>query len=114
MGSEVIIIPSMLACVFAIAYLFFSTRNKERMALIEKGAEATIFKSRSNQSSPVWKIALLNLGLLLIGIGVGVTIAAVLHTYLDISKDVVYTSSLFLTAGIALLLGFYLSRKLEL
>ena len=43
MGSEVIILPIIFGVIFAIAYLFFSTRNKERLALIEKGADASIF-----------------------------------------------------------------------
>ncbi len=37
MGSEVIILPVIFGVIFAIAYLYFSTRNKERLALIEKG-----------------------------------------------------------------------------
>ena len=43
MGSEVIILPVIFGVIFAIAYLYFSTRNKERLALIEKGADASIF-----------------------------------------------------------------------
>ena len=43
MGSEVIIIPIIFGVILAIAYLYFSTRNKERLALIEKGADASIF-----------------------------------------------------------------------
>ena len=34
-----------LASVFGIFYVFVTTRNKERMSLIEKGAEASLFDS---------------------------------------------------------------------
>ncbi len=114
MGSEVIIVPSMFAYLFAVAYMFYSTRNRERLALIEKGAEASIFKSRDNGASPVWKIALLNLSLLFIGVGVGIALAAILNSFLNISPEVAYTSSIFIIGGLALLLGFYQSRKLNL
>jgi len=38
MNEEILIPLSFFAAVFGIAYLYFITRNKERMALIEKGA----------------------------------------------------------------------------
>ena len=43
MGSELIIIPIIFGAIFGVFYLYFSTRNKERLALIEKGADASIF-----------------------------------------------------------------------
>ena len=35
--------------IFGVFYLYFSSRNKERLALIEKGADAEIFFSKSEQ-----------------------------------------------------------------
>ena len=73
MGSEVIIIPIIFGVIFAIAYLYFSTRNKERLALIEKGADASIFvRGKRDKAAPVWKIIILNLALLLMGIGAAI------------------------------------------
>ncbi|WP_311196042.1 hypothetical protein [Antarcticibacterium sp. 1MA-6-2] len=43
MGSEVIIFTVFFAVIFGIYYLYITARNRERMALIEKGADATIF-----------------------------------------------------------------------
>ncbi len=43
MGSEFIIMPLLIGAFFGIFYLHYSTRNRERMALIEKGADASIF-----------------------------------------------------------------------
>jgi len=41
---EGIVIPaSLFLTIFGIVYLYFSTRNKERLALIEKGADASNF-----------------------------------------------------------------------
>ena len=39
MGSEVIVIPIIFGVLFGIFYLFISSRHKERLALIEKGAD---------------------------------------------------------------------------
>ena len=39
---EVVVLAVIFGTFFGIAYLYFSTRNKERMALIEKGADASI------------------------------------------------------------------------
>ncbi len=43
MGPQVLIPLSLFLMIFGIVYLFFSTRNRERMALIEKGVDASIF-----------------------------------------------------------------------
>ena len=67
MGSEVIIIPAIFGVLFGIYYLFISARNKERMALIEKGADASIFYSSKNKRiTPIWKVLILNISLLLL------------------------------------------------
>ena len=39
--EEILIPISFFLAVFGVIYLFLSTRNKERLALIEKGADAT-------------------------------------------------------------------------
>ncbi len=44
MDAGEILVPIVLFLViFGIVYLYYSSRNKERLALIEKGAEASIF-----------------------------------------------------------------------
>ena len=71
MVGTVFVFISLFIVIFGIAYLHYSTRNKERLALIEKGAEASIFvKGKSEKTAPVWKVLVLNLALLLMGIGV--------------------------------------------
>ena len=74
--AEAILIPiSFFLFVFAILYLYFTTRNKERMALIEKGAEANIFFSEKRGKGPsTRKVLLLNMALLLIGVGLAIFI----------------------------------------
>ncbi|MEH6682678.1 MAG: DUF6249 domain-containing protein [Sediminicola sp.] len=114
MGSEVIIMPCILGVVFAIAYLYFSTRNKERLALIEKGADASIFvKGAREKAAPFWKIVILNLSLLLMGIGLAIFMASILVSTLQVESKVAYPGSIFLFAGIGLLVGFFLTKQLD-
>lgn len=109
---EVLIPISFFAAIFGMVYLFLSTRNKERLALIEKGADASIFMKGASTAAPMWKIILINLAVLCIGIGIGVFIAAVLDEYTTLG-DAVYPGTIFLTSGIALLSGFNLSKNLD-
>lgn len=114
MGSEVIILPIIFGVIFAIAYLYFSTRNKERLALIEKGADASIFvKGKRDGAAPFWKIIILNLSLLLIGIGTAIFVASILVYGLGVDEDVAYPGTIFLLAGVGLLVGFTMTKKLE-
>jgi len=101
--------------IFGIFYLHYSTRNKERLALIEKGADANIFfsaKAQKKSSVPIWKILILNISVLLMGIGTGVFIGSILAAYTLIQEEVGYTGSIFLMAGLGLFIGFNLSKKL--
>lgn len=100
--------------IFGIFYLYFSTRNKERLALIEKGADAEIFfkKQERRKSAPVGKVIILNLAMLLIGVGFGIFVGAMLDAYTVIQEEVGYTGSIFMFAGLGLLIGFFLTKKL--
>jgi len=99
--------------VFGIVYLFLSTRNKERLALIEKGADAGIFMKGKQNGSSIGKIVILNFALLLMGIGVGVFIALLLTTYTLLNTDAIYPAAIFTMAGLGLFIGFYMTKRLE-
>jgi hypothetical protein len=113
MGSEVIILPVFFGVIFGIFYLYISARNRERLALIEKGGDASIFYSSSKRVTPIWKVIVLNLGLLLMGIGIGIFLANILTYNLNVDKDVAFPGTIFLMAGIGLFVGFFLTKKLN-
>lgn len=111
--EAVLVFISLFIVIFGIAYLYFTTRHKERLALIEKGVDASIFFSpKSPRTAPLWKILNLNLALILMGIGLGIIIGGMLET-LTVLGDAAYPASIFLTGGIGLLIGFYQSKKME-
>ncbi len=113
MGAEFVIMPLLIAAFFGIFYLHYSTRNKERMALIEKGADASIFVKGKSKTGPIWKILILNLALLLMGIGVGIFIASLLHYNMGVEEEVAYPGTIFLMAGIGLFTGFSMTKNLD-
>ncbi|WP_298794771.1 DUF6249 domain-containing protein [uncultured Allomuricauda sp.] len=112
---EGILIPiSFFLVMFAITYLYFSTRNKERLALIEKGVDAGIFfKSKGEYDIPTWKIVLINFAVLLISVGVAIFLASALVNTFDLDEEVAYPGTIFLMAGIGLLVGFTMTKRLE-
>ena len=111
---EVAILAVIFGSIFGVFYLYFSTRNKERLALIEKGADASIFmKEQPKNAAPFWKVLILNLSLLLMGIGLGVFTALLLETYSDLDSDAIYPATIFFMAGLGLFGGFNLTKKLD-
>ena len=110
MGEEILIPISFFLFIFAIVYLFYTTRNKERMALIEKGADASIFFTGKKGSAS--KIVILNLALVLICVGLAIFIGAILEN-MRVDPDVAYPACIFLMSGIGLLAGFFLTKKME-
>lgn len=113
MGSEFVIVPIIFGVIFGIFYLFISARNRERLALIEKGADASIFYGKDRKATPMWKVVIINLALLCMGIGIGIFIAALLNQVLNLDEEVAYPGTIFLMAGIGLFSGFYFTKKLN-
>ena len=113
MGPQVLIPLSLFAMIFGIVYLFYSTRNRERMALIEKGVDASIFIKGSGKGVPAWKVFVVNLAFLLIGSGVGIFLALLITTYTSLEDDAVYPSIIFIMAGVGLLAGFKTAKDLD-
>jgi len=111
--EAVFVFISMFLVIFGIVYLYLSTRNKERLALIEKGADASIFMKGNQRTAPVWKVLILNLALLLMGIGIGAFIALLLTTFTPLRDHAVYPATIFFMAGAGLFVGFNMTRNLD-
>lgn len=108
MTAEFLIPITFFAMIFGVFYLYLTTRNKERMAMIEKGADASIFTSGRSFS---FGTTVLNLALLAIGIGVGVLIGSAFEMA-GMDPDVSYPASIFIFAGLGLVVSFFINRKL--
>jgi len=112
MSGDILVPMSLFLAIFGIVYLYLSTRNKERLALIEKGADASIFMRGKNYTS-FYKVILLNLALLLMGIGLGIFIGIILTTYTSLDKNALYPAIIFLMAEVSLFVGFHMTKNLD-
>jgi len=104
---------ALFATVFGIYYVSVTTRNRERMALIEKGADASLFNTgKEGQLSLFsWNKLTLKLGMLFMGIGFGIIAGAILER-MDIMQDGPgYISMIFLFGGLSLVLFYIFDRK---
>ncbi|WP_420573611.1 DUF6249 domain-containing protein [Kordia sp.] len=112
MGSEVIIMPAILGVIFGIYYLYISSRNKERLALIEKGGDASIFFNSKKSLTPTWKVLVLNFAVLMMGIGLGIFIGHMMHHTFGLKEEVAFPGTIFFIGGLSLFTGFFLTKKL--
>ena len=114
METGAVIIPiAMFGVIFGIFYLYISARNKERLALIEKGESASIFYGKDKRVTPIWKVIVINLAFLCMGIGLGTLIAGVLHYNVGMEEEIAFPGSIFFMAGLGLFTGFYVTKKLN-
>ena len=113
MGAQILIPISLFMMIFGIVYLIYSTRNRERLALIEKGVDASIFLEGKKKGIHAWKVFVVNLAFLLIGSGVGIFLALLITTYTSLEDGAVYPSIIFIMSGIGLLVGFRTAKDLD-
>ena len=108
-----IILITLSACLFGIFYMHFTTRNKERLALIEKGADASMFKigrEPLTRASSGRGFNSLKVGLFLIGGGLG-TLAGYFVGRLGMHEGASYPSMILLFAGLGLLVYYMLVKE---
>ena len=107
MNGEVFIPISMFASLAIILWIYFTNRNKERMALIEKGADAKLFKTKGS------RLTTLKWGMLLIGVGVGILFGNIIANSTSLLEEVSYFSMIFLFGGGSLISYYLIAGKLE-
>ncbi len=89
---------------FAILYVYWTTRTKERLALIEKGLDAGIFKGECSQ------YALLKWGIFLIAIGLGVVVGFALSNVMN--EVVAFFTAILVCGGLGLIVAYMVTNKL--
>ncbi len=94
------------AAVVLTLYFYFRSRNKERMAMIDKGIEFPVKKT----SSPAKAI---KTGVFLIGIALGIFFGHIIGKYTVIDEVVAFFVMILLFGGIALTLNYIIEQKLK-
>ena len=105
MDKEFLIPIAFFAMVFGIVYII--VRRKERLSMIEKGADASLFKTKS------YVPAELKWGLLFVGIGVGIILGRIFATYTKLGEEASYFSMICLFGGLGLVIYHFLALNLE-
>ena len=105
---EAVLIPLIVfSSIFGMIYVWLSTRNKERLALIEKGADASLFTSKKEYRTNYT----LKLGMLAVGIGIGVLVGSLLSSYTALEEEVAFPSMIFLFGGMFLIGNALIEKK---
>ena len=103
--EEIFVPVSLFLTIFAVLYVYWTTRTKERLALIEKGADANLFKTRSSRYS------LIKWGIFLIGAAIGVISGYALSKL--INEVVAHFSMIFLFGGLGLIIAHIVTYRLS-
>jgi Na+/H+-dicarboxylate symporter len=104
MQAEFLIPIAFFAMIFGIVYLV--VRKKERMLLIQRGADASVFESKRNET------ANLKWGLLFLGLGIGILLGRVFAAYTCLGEEASYFSLICLFGGLSLVIYHFIARKM--
>jgi ABC-type Fe3+-siderophore transport system permease subunit len=90
---------------FGILYVYFTTRNRERLAMIDKGADASLFQNPDRVSN------IFKWGMFMVGIAIGIIFGAVLASSNIMDEGVSYPSMIFLFGGLSLIVVHLIEKK---
>ncbi|MDA9563576.1 hypothetical protein N9R81_02750 [Flavobacteriales bacterium] len=109
MDTGILVPITLFAGIFGIVYVYFSSRNKERLALIDKGFKEDIFKKAEDKGN------LLVYGFVAIGVGLGIAVGRLLQPLTQWSDKINYPLFMLIFGGLALVASYYtlevLSKK---
>jgi hypothetical protein len=88
--------------VFGICYYYFTTRHRERMAIIEKGLPPDFFKGINN-----YLPLLLTLGIVSVGISLGIATGVLLSIWIQMNTTYLITFCVFFFLGISLVVSYF-------
>lgn len=96
------------AVLFILIYTYLRNKNKERLALIEKGMDASFFfakkEARTNE-------LVLKYGIFLVGLALGALAGFFLNLFTGIVAYVAYPSMILLFGGLALIVYYIIDKQ---
>jgi preprotein translocase subunit SecD len=102
---EVLVPIAFFLTLFAILYVYWTTRMKIRQSLIEKGADASLFKNSPS------KYSLLKWGIFLVAVAIGVIAGYALSTV--INEVAAFFTMIFLFGGVGLIVAHLITNSLS-
>ncbi|MFC4871872.1 DUF6249 domain-containing protein [Negadavirga shengliensis] len=120
-----IVFISFFATAFGIWFYSLKTRNSERLALIQSGADASLFYSKKKaRNYNAWFIVLI-LGMVFLAVGLGIITGHFMESLMIENERSVYPdhfrrhfpqayfTSIFVFTGLSLISAYFLIRKLN-
>ena len=102
--TGIVAIVSVFTTIIVVAYLFFNSRHKIRMALIQHGQEASIFKEDKDANSA------LKYGMVAVGLGLGLFCGCLLAT-IGMQEEPAYFGMMLTFGGAGLILYYLIVKK---
>ena len=109
MNEDFLIVLIIFAAIFGIVFVVAQARNRERMAMIEKGVSPKDFRTERRPNS----YGILKWALLLVGIGFGLFIGSLLEAYTSISEESAYFAAALFFGGAGLFAAFMIAKRAE-
>ena len=109
MNEGIFIVLIIFVALFGIVFVIAQARNRERMAMIEKGVNPKDFLIDRKPNS----YGILKWALLLVGVGFGLFIGSVLDAYTSIPEEPAYFASALFFGGAGLYAAFTIAKKAE-
>jgi hypothetical protein len=103
--EDVFIVAAIFAAIFGVSYVVITARNRERLAMIEKGINPLEFKPKSNYGG------LLKWALLIIGVGIGFFVGSLFDAYTTLQEEPAYFGSVMIFGGLGLLIAYIIGKR---
>ena len=94
------------AAIFGIVYVFLMTRHRERMSMLEKGVDPSLFTPKPTSQSYTLKI-----GMLSTGVALGILLGNMLYKGYDIERAPAFLSMVFLFGGLSLIANYMIDKN---
>lgn len=108
--DELLVPIAFFGSIFGILYVYLITRNKERLAMIEKGYELGTNQNREPEKRPY---VILRYALLMIGIGIGAFLGWNMQFWFGMNPVFSGIALVFVGGGIGLLISYVIQMRAE-
>lgn len=109
--EEILIPITFFLVIFGIMYVYYTTRNRERLAMIEKGTDPQLFKNALKNQGKYFGRTTMLFACLFMGVGLGILFGSFIEST-GLDQEISYTASIFLFGGLGLLISIFASRSL--
>jgi len=100
--TPIFVLAIIFGSILTIVYL--GIRKKERMAMLEKGVDASYFVKKKTGDPG------LKFGLLFIGVALGIFSGSLVHQEFGMQEEPAHFSMIFLFAGLALVISHFIEK----